>query len=282
MRMKRCRDVWGVALGALSMTALVGCIGAPGIPGGPLQGTGVSVSGSYGYALAPSRVTLRSGGDGRRGLFTDSAGDAVNLPVLPSRLAGRLGVTKWFDVAADTSFLDGGMEVRVGLPEGARPFPMALSFGARSGNWGLLATHNRQSSEQRLRLEAYPQLAQLHYLRVNLISTLGLSVGRRYHPLNLPLEFQSMDQFDEVPGPTFDPQILRDETRLEASGGVELRQKYFFASVVLMPYVVTSAQRVSIDCRRCDRWQVDSFRQNFGAALYITLGTALLFSNLLD
>ncbi len=278
---------WGVwvrlaALSALCLGSLAGCIGAPGIPGGPLQGTGVSMSANYGYALGPAHVSMRSPSDGRRGGFTDSAGDAVNLPIVPSRLGGRLGITKWFDVAGDSSLLDGGLEARVGLPEGAEPFPMALSLGLRSGNWGVLSTTNRQSSEQRVRLEAYPQLAKLHYLRVNLISTVGMSTGRRYHPLDLPAEFQRRDDFDEVPGPSFDPQILRDETRLEASGGIELRQKYFFASFVLMPYVVTGAKRATVDCRQCDTWQVDGFRQDFGAALFVSLGTTILFSNLLE
>jgi len=264
------------ALASALIAGLSGCIGAPGIPGGPLQGTGVSFSGSYGYALSPARVTMQSTEDGRRSSFRDAAGDAMNIPFLPSRLGGRVGLTDWFDAAADLSMLDSGLELRAGLPEGTRPFPLALAFGLRRGSWGVLQRENRFSTEQRLRLEAYPRLAQLRYVRLNLITSVGFSTGRRYHPFYLPARFEPPDDSSEgYPELSIDPQILREETRLEASAGLELRQRSFFASVVLMPYVVTGAGRAAGSCGRCGDWQFHSYDSSIGAALFISVGVSL-------
>jgi len=264
----------GALAGALIL-GLSGCIGAPGIPGGPLQGTGVSFSGSYGYALSPARVTMQSTEDGRRSRFRDAAGDAMNIPLLPSRLGGRVGLTDWFDAAADLSMLDSGVELRAGLPEGTQPFPLALAFGMRRGSWGALERENRFSTEQRLRLEAYPRLAQLAYVRLNLISSLGVSTGRRYHPLYLPGRFRVPDDSSEgYPELPLGPEILREETRLEASAGFELRQRHFFASVVLMPYVVTHAGQATGACGLCGNWKFDSYDASVGASLFISVGVS--------
>jgi len=271
------RNAWrqcalGGALVA-GLSGLCGCIGAPGIPGGPLQGTGVTFSGAYGYALAPARVTLQSTATGRRSSFRDAAGDAMNIPFLPSRLGGRVGITDWFDAAADLSMLDSGLELRAGLPEGTEPFPVALALGVRRGSWGVLERENRFSTEQRLRLEAYPRLAELRYIRLNLISSLGVSTGRRYHPFYLPNRFQPYDDSSEgFPGPTLDPQLLREETRLELSAGLELRQRRFFASIVLMPYLVTGAHQLTGSCGQCGEWQVQSYESRVGASLFISAG----------
>jgi len=263
-----------VLAGALA-AGLNGCIGAPGIPGGPLQGTGVSFSGSYGYALSPARVTLRSTATGQSSSFHDSAGDALNFPLLPSRLGGRVGITDWFDAAADLSWLDSGVELRAGLPESSKPFPFALAFGFRRGKWGALQRENQGSTEQRLRLEVYPRLAELPYVRVNLISSVGVSTGRRYHPFYLPDRFQGRDAASEAyPVPAFDPQVLRDETRFEATAGVELRQRNFFASFVLMPYVVTGTGQPTGTCAECDHWALQSYQSNIGASLFVSFGVA--------
>ena len=259
----------------MCVAALSGCIGAAGIPGGPLQGTGVQLGGSWGYAFAPSRITMRSQSDGRSDSYVDNAADALNFPVLPSRLGGRVGIGKWFDVAGDLSWLDSGLELRAGLPEGSRPFPMALSLGLRSGRWGMLDFDNRDSSEQRLRLEAYPRLATYPASRLNLISTLGISTGRRFHPSQLPGRFAG-GRFDD-PGPNVDPRLLRDETRLEGSIGCEVRQKGFFASALFMPYVVTGSGNLTASCGSCEGWETERFRSSFGGALFLTLGISFLF-----
>jgi hypothetical protein len=268
--------VWlAIALGALS-----GCIGAAGIPGGPLQGTGMTLGGSWGYAVAPARVTMQSSTDGHRASYTDGAADAINMPLFPSRLGGRLGATKWFDVGADVSYLDSGLELRGGLPEGARPFPLALSVGMRRGNWGLL-NKGHGSSEQRVRLEAYPRLADLQRVRLNLISTLGVSTGKRFHPLSLPNRFAA-PSCEYGCWPQFSPNsgdVFRDETRVEGSAGVELRQDNFFMSVVLMPYVVASASHLAPRCQDCSPdFQVQRFQSSFGAALFLTLGVSFRFA----
>jgi len=213
---------------------------------------------------------MRSSADGQRSAYTDPAADAQNVPIFPTRIGGRVGISKWFDAAGDLSFLDAGMEFRVGLPEGTRPFPIALSLGLRSGDWGLLQMQNRTSTERRLRLEAYPRLGRLSDLRFNLISTFGASIGRRFHPSLLPNRFRDFE--NESIGPQFYPATLRDETRLEGSAGFELRHRGFFGSLVLMPYAVVASGHPASICEDCNQWQVARFHSNFGAALFVSFG----------
>jgi hypothetical protein len=268
---------WLSALGVASL-ALGGCIGAAGVPGGPLQGTGATLGLSYGVALAPASVALRTA-TGARSSYWDNAGDAQNFPIVPSRVGTRFGIGKWFDVAGDVSWLDSGFELRAGLPEGAQPLPMALSLGVRSGSMGLVQAGNRGSFEQRLRLELYPSLWRNDRgLRLNLIATAGVSRGRRYHPLQVPSRYTNQI---EVQGPDPDPRVdlsvQRDEVRAEASAGVELRDGELFLSGVLMPYVVTGAGAATGSCRTCDGYRFDGLRQPFGVALFISLGVTFSF-----
>ncbi len=87
----------------------------------------------------------------------------------------------------------------------------------------------------------------------------------RFHPIN-------EDNEGTYPGPTLDPQVLRDETRVEGSIGVEMREKRVFASLVLMPYLVAASGSPSGSCRVCDHWDLDSYHSNFGAALFFSFG----------
>jgi hypothetical protein len=276
---------WGACLCVIGAGMVGGCVGAPGIPGGPLQGTGVTLSGSYGYAAAPARITMRSTNDGHSDSYSDPAADAVNFPLLPSRLGGRVGITKWFDAAGDLALIDSGFEFRAGLPEGAQPLPMALSLGVRRGTWGLETFANHRSSEQRLRFEAYPRIAQWSgRARLNLISTLGVSTGHRFHPLRDSARFGrsnpngGADEGPMIPTPdfAFHTYVYRDETRVDGSLGIELRQWRFYSSLVLMPYVVTSSGRPLGVCEGCGDWELQSFRSNFGATLFLTLGVSFL------
>lgn len=277
--------VWLCGLTIVAAALASGCIAAPGIPAGPLQGTGVTLSGSYGYALAPARIAMQSTVDGRSDHYGDHAADAVNVPFFPSRLGGRVGLTKWFDAAGDISWLDSGLELRAGLPEGSEPFPMALSLSARSGAWGLLSLANRDSTEQRVRFEAYPRLVTWSEgARLNLISTLGVSTGRRFHPLALPDRFAPKDNDDSndegpmIPVPEFPnyAYVYRNETRLEGSVGCEVRKQNVFGSLVLMPYAVTGSSHLLGVCKDCENWQIQRFRSNFGAALFFTVGVSFL------
>ena len=257
---------------------LSGCIGAPGIPGGPLQGTGATLGLSYGYGAAPTRFTMRSKADGHTESYVDNAASAMNFPILPSRLGGRVGIGKYFDAAGDLAYFDSGVELRAGLPEGSSPVPMALAVGLRSGRWGLTDLENRYSNEQRLRLEAYPSLGKDESTRFNLISSLGASIGRRYY-FSRPNSFAEAESDDEVLS-LFNPRILRNETRIEGSLGAEMRRNHFFASLVLMPYVVARSSHFSAICRACTDWQPESIQANVGAALFLSFGVSYLLSDL--
>lgn len=263
---------------ALTSWGLGGCIGAAGVPGGPLQGTAATLGLSYGAAISPASVTLRSI-DGPRSSYWDNAGDAQNVPFLPSRFGTRIGVGKWFDAAGDVSWLDSGLELRAGLPEGAEPMPFALSLGVRAGSMGLVQAGNRGSHEERLRLELYPLLwRNAEGTRVSLIATAGASRGRRYHPLSVPARYSNqVDIEGPDPDSRVDLSVQRDEVRFEASAGVELRRGEFFLSGVLMPYLVTSAGPASAYCRTCAGFGFDGMKQPFGAALFVSFGVTLRF-----
>ncbi|MEO7035628.1 MAG: hypothetical protein ABI548_17015 [Polyangiaceae bacterium] len=268
------RNIWSRVIFAGMSVASSGCIGAAGIPGGPLQGTGATLGGSYGYALAPAEVTLQRTPDGSRSTFHDVAGDALNFPLFPARLGFRAGLTDYFDAAGDLSFLDSGFEVRGGLPEGARPIPFTVSLGVRRGAWGLLDSDNRFSHEERVRFEAYPRLGENEEFRFNLIATAGVSIGRRYHPFVMPGRYGDQRNENEEGsfGPEFKDRVLRDETRLEGSIGFEARHRRFFTSLVLMPYVVAHSSNTDGHCTSCYNWTVNDYQSNFGAALFLSAG----------
>jgi hypothetical protein len=258
-----------------------GCIAAPGIPGGPMQGPSVALTGTYGYALAPAEVQLHRSTDDRRLRQWDETTEAVNLPVAPARGGARVGLSDWLDVAADVGFLESGAEVRVGVPEGSRPLPFAISVGSRWGALGLLDRHQGEHREGRVRFEIYPRLHGLDRgVRMNLIGTLGASFGRRYRALpahGLPPALVPDPDEDHEGWPTVgtwnDPTsyVLRDETRLEATLGIEKRKDRTVVSFFLMPYwTVAHGRALDAGCSGCQEWRVERLAARFGLALFAT------------
>lgn len=277
--------------GALLALALGGCIAAPAVPAGPLQGTSLGFSGTYGYALAPAEATVE--GSGGRSRFSDTAGDAVNLPLVPARIGARIGISDFVDVGGDRGWYEGGFDVRMGLPENLGPLPFALGFGVRRGNWGWLngdggavTRDARAHAEQRLRLEIYPRLATISVGSLNGIAALGVSWGPRYHELFGPYALATPPR--SASGGSSSPDrswgtprfhVLREETRLELALGAEARTERGGAmSVVLMPYWVTAGRTVShAECTNCADWQVVAYDSNFGIGLFVTASFTKVF-----
>ena len=139
----------------------------------------------------------------------------------------------------------------------------------RRGAWGVLNGANRRASEERLRLELYPYLADWGTAHVHLITTAGLSSGRRYHPV---LGTSSSDQEGFLPD--FEAGVLRDEWRAEGSAGVELRAQRVFWSFVFLPYVVAHGGTATGVCDQCLPFQVSRYQASFGAALLLTFGVS--------
>src|SRR6266542_2240944 len=170
------------------LITLSGCVMAPGLPGGPLQGTGAQLTTATAFTVAKGNATLRSSSTGTVGKTTDYAADAHNGPLIPTRIGMRIGLVDWMDIAGDAGWFDSGAEVRVGIPEGGWILPIALGYGVRRGGGAFKGDHDRHR-EQRVRLELYPRLFTGHKVRLNLVGALGMSWGRRFHELTVAERF---------------------------------------------------------------------------------------------
>ena len=193
----------------------------------------------------------------------------------------------WLDLAADLGAYDAGVEVRVGLPEGSEPLPLALSWGYRTRGPIEDGPSDRKRREWRLRLEAYPLLYAEDRTRLHGILTGGASFGVRYHEIQLPSSFDDGDWGADELGST-NLSFLRDESRLEAALGVDLRvarrrpdgtTRWGGAySFVAMPYwVVRAGEPYDASCNHCWQWSPVGYAQNFGVFFFVTAGFFRVF-----
>lgn len=256
---------------AMLVAASSGCVMAPSIPGGPLQGTGISGNVATGYEVARGTATLAAS-RGRTARITDGEADGFNGLLVPTRLGGRVGIVDWVDVAGDAGWGDGGVEARVGLPEGSRPLPVALAMGYRSGAWGLAHGTNQFLRETRARIEAYPRLLLKGSVRLHLVTALGVSVGNRYHVVTLPEPYANRPGVDSGPSLI---EFTRDETRVEAAIGIELRRRALVASFVALPYATVAGASIAHDACGCWPWHLAAYEQGVGAAFFATIGFSL-------
>jgi hypothetical protein len=233
----------------------------PSAPGGPLQRAGV-VQLSETQVYDVSRIQIATDQGSKQGFARDAGGYAM----LPIRLGGRGALTDWFDVAGDWGVNDSGAELRAGLPEGARPLPLAFLLGGRIDALAPAPGHRLtgQQRELRVRLEAYPALRSPSAAlptRMHGILALGASHGRHYHSFDVK----------------YQASLLRDEDRVEGALGVDLRRGHFVGSLVAMPYYVARASSpTSLECDfgDCITARVLGYQQSFGMAIVLSLGFA--------
>lgn len=139
----------------------------------------------------------------------------LNFPIPPRRLEGRLAPVSWADLGADIGWLDGGVDVRFGVPAAAgRFFAGSLALGMRSGQPGPIhptkGTHSFWG-----RLEAYPLVRESSEGSQRAVVALGLNGGVFYHQMSEAPTSNNGGEgfgFDGTP-------ILRRELRLEAALG---------------------------------------------------------------
>jgi hypothetical protein len=190
-----------------------GCAAAPPGPRGPLSEAGVQFAVDWSVAAGKAQLA-RPGGRLNKGT-ADYYG--VNFPIPPRRLEGRLAPVSWADLGADIGWLDGGVDVRFGVPAAAgRFFAGNLALGMRSGRPGPF--HRTKDTHSFWgRLEAYPLLGESSQSSHRGVVALGLNGGVFYHQMS---EAPADDNDDEG-GFGFDDgtPIFRRELRLEAALG---------------------------------------------------------------
>ncbi len=213
---------WSRVGGVLACLS-VSCAAAPPGPRGPLSESGAQFA--IDWSVAAGSVKYREPGR----TPTDGTGDyyGLNFPIPPRRLEARLAPVSWADIGGDLGWIDGGVDVRFGLPSAAGRFWAAnIALGMRSGKPGPFHTTKGTYSYWG-RLEAYPLLHESHDSRGVIDShrgvvALGLDNGVFFHQLALPAKDDGGDGFEF--GPDEQP-ILRRELRLETAVGYCVRPR---------------------------------------------------------
>lgn len=232
------------------------------------MGPGLKLATDWSLALSHARLERKGGPD----ITGTSDHYWVNLPVLPRRIEMRLSPVSWADIGADVGWLDGGFDVRVGVPAQRGEFWAGnLAVGARSGQAGPFKDTKRQFSYW-ARTELYPLLNEsggaLQKSR-RAVFSLGLNVGAFYHQLDLPSDAISEDE----DGLGFHAaQLIRDEMRIEAAAGIVLLNQRASVLIALEPYLAFDLETDSGSCSLCPRYQ-----QSTGIVLVIDVAFFLPF-----
>lgn len=242
---------------ALSM--LLGCAAAPAGPRGPLMGPGVEIATDMSYAYGRGDLTTP---DGTRA--TGSADDLGNpLTIFPRRLEGRVSPVEWMDVGGQLGWLDGGLDLRLGLPaQPGRFIAFALAAGYDWGSGGVVPDTDLTRSKW-IRLEAYPSLDR-RAGRAWLVIAAGLDSGTFYHEVADPNPPDSPE--GNYRQSAFS--LIRQETRLETSIGVfgttgarKGGGGSFLFSVT--PYFVLDGGPPEVTCAGCTA-EASAYRQSWG------------------
>jgi hypothetical protein len=239
------------------------------------MGPGLEGAVDWSFAYGRASATLTDG--------NTTAGGADNywgnLTMFPRRLEARLSPIKWMDLGGQLGWLDGGADVRVGLPalEGS-PLALDLSAGFIAGGAGLFQDTKAQSSRW-LRLEAYPRLRG-PAPDIFLVLALGLNAGDFYHQVPDPRPDTDPGDANWGGGSIG---FYRHETRLETSAGMFLTGHTGgrFAGSVLVtvsPYFVLDAGPpvASPACTDCPT-DIASYRHSWGVVVVSRFAFHLAF-----
>jgi hypothetical protein len=247
------------AAGSLVFGA-AGCVAAPPGPRGPLRGEpGAEVAIDYSFAVSSAEAELEGPpGAEPSPIRVSGSSDHYWAPytVFPPRAELRLAALPWFDVGGHLGWLDGGVEIRVGLPAAAsRLWAVNLAGGIRSGELGPF----EDTKEQRAafaRLEAYPLV---YRESGRLVLALGLDAGTFYHQINY------VDERDHGDGLGFTAvEALRDELRLEGAVGYHWLHPHASILAAVEPYVILDSGEARAPCSGCEDPRL---RQSFGVVV---------------
>jgi hypothetical protein len=223
------------------------------------MGPGVEIATDLSYAYGQGDVTTP---DGTRA--SGSADDLGSpLTIVPRRLEGRVSPIKWMDVGGQVGWLDGGVDLRLGLPaEPGRLIAFNLAAGYDWGSGGVVPDTNLARSRW-VRLEAYPALDPL-VGRVRLVLAAGLDSGTFYHEVAYPLPPDAPEGNYRQPAYS----LIRHETRLETSAGIFAATgtgKSAIASFLfsVSPYFVLDSGAPQATCASCAN-QASAYREGWG------------------
>jgi hypothetical protein len=167
-----------------------------------------------------------------------------SFTIFPRRLELRVAPVSFIDVGADLGWLDGGVDVRVGVPAAAgRVLAGNLALGFRSGE-PIPIDSTRGMHSLWARLEAYPLLHEERHPRGvtmgRAVLALGVDAGLFYHAVTKP--YDSTDaQFDGPPLGRDDIDLPRRELRIEAALGYHVASaERTSALIAFEPYWVVS------------------------------------------
>lgn len=159
-------------------------------------------------ALASARYT-----EGTRPTVESSSDYyGLNFPIAPRRIEGRLAPVSWADIGADIGWLDGGVDVRFGVPAAPGRFWVgSLALGVRSGQPGPFK-QTRGTHSYWARLEGYPLLHESKNESHRAVVALGLNGGVFFH--HVPDGSSDRGAFNE-----FATNVFREELRVETALG---------------------------------------------------------------
>jgi hypothetical protein len=235
------------------LVPLFGCAAVPPGPRGPLLGNGVQAATDFALGVSSARATREDGFTAR------GTSDHYFAPtaIIPQRLELRLSPVEWLDFGADTSWLDGGADARVGYAaKPSRTWAGHLAFGFRAGLFGEVE-NTLNSGAVWFRVEAYRLLLPP---TGRLMLALGLDSGKFYHQINID-EHGPGDPKDEPAA----IEVMRREVRLETAVGYFVQQHRGSMLLAIEPYFVVDSSPVrASSCGPCER--VD-YEQAFGVML---------------
>jgi len=221
----------------------VGCAAAPPGPRGPLTEAGARFAVDWSVAAGDARLER----PGKPTIKSSADYYGVNFPLPPRRLEARLAPVSWADIGADIGWLDGGVDVRFGVPSARGRFWAGnVAFGMRSGQPGPIAP-TKSTYSYWARLEAYPLVHERSDERGvreshRAVLALGLDGGLFSHQLSAPGE-----PGGDVGGGSYSAlQIRRRELRVEGAVGYFLEPRGAAAVLLgLEPYWVADADAVA-------------------------------------
>jgi hypothetical protein len=225
----------------------------PAGPRGPLLGNGVQAATDFALGVSSARAT-REDGFTAKGTSDHYFGPTA---IIPQRLELRLSPVEWLDFGGDSSWVDGGADVRFGYAaKPSRTWAGHLALGLRSGFFGQVENTLHTGSVW-IRAEAYPLLLPP---TGRLMLALGVNSGKFYHQINIG-EYGRGDPKSEPAA----IEVMRREVRLETAIGYFVQQYRGSMLLAIEPYFVVDASPVrASSCGPCER--VD-YQQSFGVML---------------